>query len=53
MDATQKWHQMGEGVHVVDGKEVVVSLKELKKKLYLCLMCVNILEAIRFYVSFA
>ncbi|MFH4354054.1 MAG: class Ia ribonucleoside-diphosphate reductase subunit beta [Neisseriaceae bacterium] len=30
-----------------------LSLKELKKKLYLCLMCVNILEAIRFYVSFA
>ena len=26
---------------------------ELKKKLYLCLMCVNVLEAIRFYVSFA
>lgn len=53
MDATQKWQQMGEGVHIVDGKEVVVSLRELKKKLYLCLMCVNILEAIRFYVSFA
>lgn len=53
MDATQKWQQMGEGVHIVDGEEVVVSLGELKKKLYLCLMCVNILEAIRFYVSFA
>ena len=26
---------------------------ELKRKLYLCLMCVNVLEAIRFYVSFA
>jgi ribonucleoside-diphosphate reductase, beta subunit len=53
MDATQKWQQMGEGVHTVDGEEVVVSLRQLKKKLYLCLMCVNILEAIRFYVSFA
>jgi ribonucleoside-diphosphate reductase beta chain len=28
-------------------------LRELKKKLYLCLMSVNALEAIRFYVSFA
>lgn len=26
---------------------------ELKKKLYLCLMAVNVLEAMRFYVSFA
>lgn len=29
------------------------SLRDLKKKLYLCLMSVNILEGIRFYVSFA
>ena len=29
------------------------NLHELKKKLYLCLMSVNALEAIRFYVSFA
>lgn len=28
-------------------------LREQKRKLYLCLMSVNILEAIRFYVSFA
>lgn len=28
-------------------------LRGLKKKLYLCLMSVNVLEAIRFYVSFA
>lgn len=28
-------------------------LYDLKKKLYLCLMSINILEAIRFYVSFA
>ncbi len=27
--------------------------RELKRKLYLCMMSVNILEAIRFYVSFA
>lgn len=30
-----------------------VSLYEVKKALYLCMMSVNILEAIRFYVSFA
>lgn len=44
---------LGEGTHTVNDKVEVVSLRELKKKLYLCLMSVNILEAIRFYVSFA
>jgi len=34
-------------------KEVDISLYELKKKLYMCLMSVNILEGVRFYVSFA
>ena len=43
----------GEGTHTLNGKMEEVSLRELKKKLYLCLMSVNILEAIRFYVSFA
>ena len=36
-----------------NGKKVVVDLYELKKKLWLCLMSVNILEGVRFYVSFA
>lgn len=31
----------------------LVSRHELKQKLYLCMMSVNVLEAIRFYVSFA
>ncbi|AVL70942.1 Ribonucleoside-diphosphate reductase 1 subunit beta [Oligella urethralis] len=43
----------GEGTHTLNGKQETISLRELKKKLYLCLMSVNILEAIRFYVSFA
>ncbi|QPT40134.1 Ribonucleoside-diphosphate reductase 1 subunit beta [Oligella ureolytica] len=43
----------GEGTHTLNGKTEVVNLRELKKKLYLCLMSVNILEAIRFYISFA
>jgi ribonucleoside-diphosphate reductase beta chain len=30
-----------------------VDLYEVKRKLLLCLMCINILEGIRFYVSFA
>lgn len=47
------WHQLGEGIHNISGKTLTVSLKDLKKQLYLCLMSVNALEAIRFYVSFA
>ena len=50
---TQLYNQLGDGKHMVGGKEIEVSLHELKKKLYLCLMVVNVLEAIRFYVSFA
>lgn len=45
--------QFGVGEHVINGETVVVNLREMKKKLYLCLMSVNILEAIRFYISFA
>ncbi|MFC3022845.1 class Ia ribonucleoside-diphosphate reductase subunit beta [Vibrio zhugei] len=47
------YHRYGEGTHNINGKEVTVSLNGLKKQLYLCLMSVNALEAIRFYVSFA
>lgn len=50
---TQLYNQFGEGTHMLAGEQVEVSLRELKKKLYLCLMVVNVLEAIRFYVSFA
>ncbi|WP_321405940.1 class Ia ribonucleoside-diphosphate reductase subunit beta [Tolumonas auensis] len=53
IELTQYWQLLGEGIHQVNGKTVVVSRRELKKKLYLCLMSVNALEAIRFYVSFA
>jgi ribonucleoside-diphosphate reductase beta chain len=45
--------QLGEGEHRVNGGTRSISAYELKRKLYLCLMNVNILEAIRFYVSFA
>ncbi len=53
IDLTQKYHQHGYGTHVINGETVVVSERELKKALYLCLHSVNALEAIRFYVSFA
>ena len=50
---SQLYNMYGAGTHTVNGKEVTVSLKSLKKQLDLCLMAVNVLEAIRFYVSFA
>ncbi|CUX96694.1 class Ia ribonucleoside-diphosphate reductase subunit beta [Candidatus Doolittlea endobia] len=53
IELTSYYHLVGEGTHQVNGKTVIVNLHELKKKLYLCLMSVNALEAIRFYVSFA
>lgn len=43
----------GEGTFTVDGVQCKVTLRNLKKQLYLCLHSVNALEAIRFYVSFA
>lgn len=44
---------LGEGTHTVNGETVVVSLYELKKALWMAIMSVNILEGVRFYVSFA
>ncbi|MEI4269761.1 MAG: class Ia ribonucleoside-diphosphate reductase subunit beta [Candidatus Dasytiphilus stammeri] len=50
---TSYWHLLGEGKHQVNGKTIIIDLQTIKKQLYLCLMSVNVLEAIRFYVSFA
>lgn len=57
------WYNLlGEGTHWIDSnqpggsvgsREVKVDLYHLKKLLYLALMSVNILEGVRFYVSFA
>jgi len=47
------YNLLGEGTHTVNGKKIVVDLYELKKLLWLALMSVNILEGVRFYVSFA
>lgn len=47
------YNKLGVGTHTVNGKTHDVNVFELKRKLYLCMMSVNVLEAIRFYVSFA
>jgi len=50
---TQAFLVHGEGKHKIDNEIIEVNLYNLKKKLYMTLFSVNILEAIRFYVSFA
>ena len=47
------YNLLGEGKHQVNGKDIEISLRDLKSKLYLTLVSVNVLEAVRFYVSFA
>ncbi|AJQ94042.1 class Ia ribonucleoside-diphosphate reductase subunit beta [Gynuella sunshinyii] len=47
------YNQFGLGEHEVNGRKIVVDLRDIKKKLYLTIASVNVLEAIRFYVSFA
>ncbi|MBR7002320.1 MAG: ribonucleotide-diphosphate reductase subunit beta, partial [Neisseriaceae bacterium] len=47
------WQKFGDGLHTINGKSYDATTRSLKKKLYLAMMCVNVLEAIRFYVSFA
>jgi ribonucleoside-diphosphate reductase beta chain len=53
IEDTQWYQLLGEGTHTVNDKTITIDLYELKKKLYMCLMSVNILEGVRFYVSFA
>ena len=53
IELTQWYQLLGEGTHTVNGESIVVDLYTLKKLLYLCVMSVNILEGVRFYVSFA
>jgi len=49
-----RWYYMlGVGTHSVNGRTLEIDQRELKKKLWLCLASVNVLEGIRFYVSFA
>jgi ribonucleoside-diphosphate reductase beta chain len=53
IESVQYYNLLGVGTHTVNGKEIVVDMYQLKKKLWLCLNSVNALEGIRFYVSFA
>ena len=49
----QWYNLLGEGTHTVNGKKITVDLYELKKLIWKAMMSVNILEGVRFYVSFA
>ena len=53
IEYTQYYNVFGEGTHKIKGNKVKITKYELKKKLWLCLNSINILEGIRFYVSFA
>jgi ribonucleoside-diphosphate reductase beta chain len=44
---------LGKGEHSVNGVPVQLSLRELKRKMLLCVASINVLEGVRFYVSFA
>jgi len=44
---------LGVGKHTVNGKVIEINKYDLKKKIWLTMNSVNILEGIRFYVSFA
>lgn len=53
LEYTCLYNLAGWGVHTLNGKVYDINPKSMKKKLYLCLVSINVLEAIRFYVSFA
>ena len=53
IELSNYYQQLGEGSHTINGQIVEVNMHELKRRLYLTLVSVNVLEAIRFYVSFA
>ena len=53
IEAGRWYNLLGEGTHTINGEEMVIDLYELKKKIWLAIMAVNILEGVRFYVSFA
>ena len=43
----------GEGTYDIEGKQVEVNTRNIKRRLYMAICAINALEAIRFYVSFA
>ena len=52
-DYSNRYQMLGVGEHVINGEKISINEYELKKKLWLALASVNVLEGIRFYVSFA
>ncbi|WP_394173121.1 class Ia ribonucleoside-diphosphate reductase subunit beta [Thalassotalea litorea] len=50
---SQLYQSQGEGTYDIEGEQVVVNQREIKKALYFSVCSTNALEAIRFYVSFA
>ncbi|WP_426416485.1 class Ia ribonucleoside-diphosphate reductase subunit beta [Aestuariirhabdus sp. LZHN29] len=53
IEYTGWFNLLGEGNHSVNGERKEITLLELKKKLYLAILSLNIMEGVRFYVSFA
>jgi ribonucleoside-diphosphate reductase beta chain len=47
------YNLLGEGMHNINGNKITISKYELKRKILRALVSVNILEGVRFYVSFA
>lgn len=53
LEQIQWYNLLGTGQHTVNGRTITVDLREIKRLLWLSLMSVNVLEGLRFYVSFA
>jgi ribonucleoside-diphosphate reductase beta chain len=47
------WSLLGEGIHTVNGDKFQIDKLEMKRKLWMALNSINVLEGVRFYVSFA
>ncbi|MCL6416786.1 ribonucleotide-diphosphate reductase subunit beta [Aestuariirhabdus sp. Z084] len=53
IEYTSWFNLLGEGNHSINGESKEIALPELKKKLFLAILSLNIMEGVRFYVSFA
>ena len=53
IDYSQYVELLGYGTHTVNGETIELDEYEHKRKIWMCLNSVNVLEGIRFYVSFA
>lgn len=53
IEGVQYYQLFGPGTHTVNGKIINVSLRNLQRQVYLAMVAINVLEAIRFFVSFA